>query len=98
MGLLPAAVLSEAAGCSGSWLILAMLVISLVSKGSNQQLSVTSILAFDVYRTYVRPNATPVSVQMVQRLLILAAGMVSAVGAMCWRVYARFAGWLLLSR
>ena len=42
-------------GVTGSYMILTMLIMSLMSTGSGEVMAVSSIIVYDVYQTHIRP-------------------------------------------
>lgn len=64
-GLLPAAVLTEMYGCSGAVTLLLIVVMSVISTGSSEQVAVTSLLSYDIYRTYIAPKASSITIMKI---------------------------------
>src|SRR5690606_29330687 len=58
MGLVAPTAASEILGDIGAILILTMLFTAVTSAGSAELVSVSSLITYDVYRTYVRPSAS----------------------------------------
>lgn len=57
-GLVPPAVALHMADKGGAAAILIMLFMAVTSTGSAEQIAVSSLVAYDGYRTYVNPKAT----------------------------------------
>src|SRR4051794_18487387 len=57
-GLVPAATASHIMGSSGATLILVMLFMAVTASGSHEMIAVSSLITYDIYRPYFKPNAT----------------------------------------
>jgi urea-proton symporter len=57
-GLVPAATASHIMGSSGATLILIMLFMAVTASGSHEMIAVSSLITYDIYRPYFKPNAT----------------------------------------
>lgn len=75
MGLVAPTAASEILGDIGAILILTMLFTAVMSAGSAELVSVSSLITYDVYRTYVRPSATGRDLMRIARLSILSFGI-----------------------
>ena len=42
-------------GVAGSYLILTMLIMAVMSSGSGEVMAISSIIVYDIYQTHVRP-------------------------------------------
>ena len=74
-GLVPAATAVYLMGSGGAMLIRVMLFMAITSSASGEQIAVSSLVAFDVYRTYLKPRATGDSIIRVSRWTIFVFGM-----------------------
>ena len=74
-GLVPPAVAAELLGDAGSVLILIMLFMAIVSTGSAESIAVSSLVAYDIYREYINPEATGDQILKVSRIVIVAFGL-----------------------
>lgn len=74
-GLVPPAVATHLLGSGGSILILIMLFMAIVSTGSAESIAVSSLVAYDVYRTYMNPDATGEQILKVSRIVIVVFGL-----------------------
>jgi urea-proton symporter len=74
-GLVPPAVAIELMGNAGAALILVMLFMAIVSTGSAESIAVSSLVAYDVYREYVNPDATGDQILKVSRYCIVIFGL-----------------------
>jgi len=74
-GLVPPAVATHLLGQAGSVLILVMLFMAIVSTGSAESIAVSSLVAYDIYREYINPNASGKQILCVSRFVILIFGL-----------------------
>jgi Na+/proline symporter len=74
-GLVPPAVAFELLGDAGAVLILIMLFMAIVSTGSAESIAVSSLIAYDIYRQYINPDATGEQILFVSRLVIVVFGL-----------------------
>lgn len=52
-----------------------MLFMAIVSTGSAESIAVSSLVAYDIYRQYINPNATGADILKVSRIVIVAFGL-----------------------
>lgn len=74
-GLVPPAVATELLGDAGAALILIMLFMAIVSTGSAESIAVSSLIAYDIYRQYINPQATGDQILFVSRVVIVVFGL-----------------------
>lgn len=74
-GLVPPAVADSLLGQAGAVLILIMLFMAIVSTGSAESIAVSSLVAYDIYREYINPEATGKQILWVSRVVILVFGV-----------------------
>eukprot|EP00977_Amphora_coffeiformis_P012897 scaffold3276_cov168-Amphora_coffeaeformis.AAC.14 len=74
-GLVPPAVATELLGDAGAALILIMLFMAIVSTGSAESIAVSSLIAYDIYRQYINPEATGEQILFVSRVVIVVFGL-----------------------
>eukprot|EP00523_Entomoneis_sp_CCMP467_P003699 CAMPEP_0168752340 /NCGR_PEP_ID=MMETSP0724-20121128/18332_1 /TAXON_ID=265536 /ORGANISM="Amphiprora sp., Strain CCMP467" /LENGTH=707 /DNA_ID=CAMNT_0008800579 /DNA_START=54 /DNA_END=2177 /DNA_ORIENTATION=- len=74
-GLVPPAVATELLGDAGAALILVMLFMAIVSTGSAESIAVSSLIAYDIYREYINPNASGGQILFVSRVVIVVFGL-----------------------
>lgn len=74
-GLVPPAVATHLMGDVGSALILTMLFMAIVSTGSAESIAVSSLVAYDIYREYINPEATGKQILFVSRVVIVVFGL-----------------------
>jgi SSS family transporter len=75
MGLVAPAAASQLLGDIGAILLLTMLFTAVTSAGSAELVAVSSLVTYDVYRTYVKPQSTGRELMRVSRITILGFGM-----------------------
>lgn len=95
-GLVPPAVAQHLMGTGGAVLILIMLFMAVTSTGAAEQIAVSSIVAYDIFRTYIKPNATGKEVILVSRIAIVAFGIFSGVLGIILNKIGIGLGWLYL--
>lgn len=74
-GLVPPAVATHLLGEAGSVLVLIMLFMAIVSTGSAESIAVSSLVSYDIYRTYFNPDATGDDILKVSRVVIVVFGL-----------------------
>ncbi len=74
-GLVPPAVAFHLMGNGGAHLILIMLFMAVTSSGASEQIAVSSIVAYDLYRTYRNPQASGSRIILVSRIVIFVFGI-----------------------
>merc|ERR1719491_1807270 len=74
-GLVPPAVAYHLMGNAGSFLILTMLFMAIVSTGSAESIAVSSLVSYDIYREYINPEATGAQILFCSRLVIVVYGL-----------------------
>lgn len=95
-GLAAAFSASTLLGKSGAVALLIVLFMAVTSCASAELIAVSSILTFDVYKTYVRPHATPAQLIFVSHVMICVFGVTMAVFACIWNAIGIDLGWLFL--
>ena len=74
-GLVPPAVADHLLGQAGSALILIMLFMAIVSTGSAESIAVSSLIAYNIYREYINPDANGAQILKVSRVVIVLFGI-----------------------
>jgi urea-proton symporter len=95
-GLVPPAVASFLLGDAGSALILVMLFMAIVSTGSAESIAVSSLVAYDMYREYINPEATGADIVKVSRIVIVAFGLFMGVFSIALHEIGLNLGWVYL--
>jgi SSS family transporter len=75
MGLVAPTAASQVLGNVGAILLLTMLFTAVTAAGSAELISVSSLVTYDIYRTYVKPSATGRGLMRISRLAIVGFGM-----------------------
>ncbi|MDQ3873162.1 MAG: sodium/solute symporter [Thermoproteota archaeon] len=75
MGLVAPTAASQVLGDIGAILLLTMLFTAVTSAGSAELVSVSSLVTYDIYRTYVEPSATGRGLMRISRVAIVGFGM-----------------------
>lgn len=78
-GLVPLAAAKHLMGDFGSSLVLVMLFISVTSSGASEQIAVSSLISYDVYRTYINPDCSGQRVIKLSRAMIVIFGLFTGV-------------------
>lgn len=95
-GLVTPAVAQHLLGRGGAVLILVMLFMAVTSTGAAEQIAVSSLIAYDVYRTYLNPAATGSQIINVSRWVILVFGVFSGILGIILNKIGIGLGWLYL--
>jgi urea-proton symporter len=95
-GLVPPAVAQHMMGSGGSLLMLIMLFMAVTSTGAAEQIAVSSLIAYDVYRTYINKAATGKQIITISRVAIVAFGIFSGVLGIILQEIGIGLGWLYL--
>ncbi|KAL1620416.1 hypothetical protein SLS54_006203 [Diplodia seriata] len=95
-GLAAAFSASALLGTSGAAALLVVLFMAVTSCASAELIAVSSILTFDVYKTYISPHAAPARLIAVSHAMICVFGLTMAVFACVWNAAGIDLGWLFL--
>lgn len=95
-GLAAAFAASTLLGTSGAVALLIVLFMAVTSCASAELIAVSSLLTFDVYKTYMKPSASPSSLIFVSHVCIGIFGLTMAIFAVIWNVIGIDLGWLFL--
>merc|ERR1719506_1267665 len=74
-GLVPPAVATHLFGKFGSTMMATMLFMAITSTGSAESIAVSSLVAYDIYKTYINPEATGLQIKRVSQAVILIFGL-----------------------
>jgi len=80
-GLVPPASAIALFGDWGGILVMVQLTMAILSTGSAECIAVSSLLAYDVYRTYVNPNATGAKILLFSRIFVVVWAIVMAIAS-----------------
>merc|ERR1712084_85182 len=95
-GLVPPAVATHLLGPAGAVLILIMLFMAIVSTGSAESIAVSSLVAYDIYREYINPEATGAQILFVSRCVIVGFGLIMGAFAIALQAMGLNLGWVYL--
>ncbi|URD96286.1 Sodium:solute symporter family [Musa troglodytarum] len=96
-GLVPPATATALMGKSGSVLLLTMLFMAVTSAGSAELVAVSSLCTYDIYRTYINPDATGMQILKVSRGVVLGFGCFMGVLAVILNKVGVSLGWMYLA-
>ena len=77
-GLVPPASAIAMLGGIGGFIMILMLFMAIISTGSAECIAVSSLIAYDVYRTYVKKDATGKQILMISRVFVVLWAIVMA--------------------
>ena len=80
-GLVPPASAIAMIGNGGGTLVMIQLTMAILSTGSAECIAVSSLLSYDVYRTYINPEATGAQILKVSRVLVVFWALVMAIAS-----------------
>ncbi|KAK4949672.1 hypothetical protein LTR10_011513 [Elasticomyces elasticus] len=95
-GLASAYSSSTLLGKRGAIALLITLFMAVTSCASAELIAVSSILTFDIYKTYIKPAATPANLIFMAHVNVAVFGMTMAIFAIIWQVIGIDLGWLFL--
>ncbi|KIX04759.1 uncharacterized protein Z518_05629 [Rhinocladiella mackenziei CBS 650.93] len=95
-GLAAAFAASTLLGKSGAVALLITLFMAVTSCASAELIAVSSILTFDIYKAYIKPNATPENLIFMAHVNVAVFGLTMAIFAIIWNVIGIDLGWLFL--
>lgn len=78
-GLVPPAAATVMMGKGGGIFMIIMLFMAITSTGSAECIAMSSLIAYDVYRKYINPNATGKQILNVSRVTIVVFGIMQGV-------------------
>jgi len=73
-GLVPPAVATHLFGSAGAVMIAVMLFMAIISTGSAEGIAVSSLVAYDIYKVYINPQADGNKILMVSKVVIVVFG------------------------
>ncbi|KAA8521089.1 hypothetical protein F0562_011758 [Nyssa sinensis] len=96
-GLVPPATAIALMGKGGSVLLLTMLFMAVTSAGSSELIAVSSLCTYDIYRTYINPDASGKQILKVSRGVVLAFGCFMGLLAVILNKAGVSLGWMYLA-
>jgi hypothetical protein len=95
-GLASALSASALLGTSGAVALLLSLFLAVTSCASAELIAVSSILTFDIYKSYFHPEASPSRLIFVSKVCICIFGLTMSLFAVIWNAIGVDLGWLFL--
>ncbi|GAX77380.1 hypothetical protein CEUSTIGMA_g4826.t1 [Chlamydomonas eustigma] len=95
-GLVPPAIAVFLLGQGGAFLMVLQLFMAVTASGSAEQIAVSSLIAYDVYKTYINPAATDKQVIFVSRIMVVVYGILSGLFAIILLSIGLSLGWVYL--
>jgi len=95
-GLVPPAVAYHLMGKGGAFLLVLQLFVAVISTAAAEQMSVANLVAYDIYKTYFKPNATGKQIITVSRIMVCVYGVLSGVLAVVLLKLELSLGWVYL--
>lgn len=95
-GLVPPATAIALMGKAGSVLLLTMLFMAVTSAGSSELIAVSSLCTYDIYRTYINPEASGKQILRVSRGVVLIFGCFMGMLAVILNKAGISLGWMYL--
>jgi urea-proton symporter len=95
-GLAASFAASALLGTGGAAALLIVPFMAVTSCASAELIAVSSILTFDVFKTYLKPSATPKQLIFVAHIMICVFGLTMAVFDCIWNAIGIDLGWLFL--
>ena len=74
-GLVPPAVATHLFGSSGSVMTLVMLFMAITSTGSAESIAVSSLITYDIYKTYINPTCTGKQLLRISQAVVVIFGL-----------------------
>lgn len=96
-GLVPPATAIALMGKGGSILLLTMLFMAVTSAGSSELIAVSSLCTYDIYRTYINPEASGRQILKVSRGVVLGFGCFMGILAVILNKAGVSLGWMYLA-
>lgn len=96
-GLVPPATAIALMGKGGSILLLTMLFMAVTSAGSSELIAVSTLCTYDIYRTYINPDASGKKILGVSRAIVLGFGCFMGLFAVILNKAGVSLGWMYLA-
>ena len=74
-GLVPPAVATHLFGSFGSVMMAVMLFMAITSTGSAEGIAVSSLVTYDIYKTYINPKCTGKQVLVISKIVVVVFGL-----------------------
>jgi SSS family transporter len=93
-GLVPPAVAAHTLGTGGAFLIVLQLFMAVTASGSAEQIAVASLFSYDIFKRYMKPNATGKDIILMSRIGVVGFGIISGMLAVCLQQLGLGLGWV----
>ena len=93
-GLVPPAVASHTLGTGGAFLIVLQLFMAVTASGSAEQIAVASLFSYDIFKRYMKPNATGKDIIHMSRIGVIGYGIISGMLAVTLQQLGLGLGWV----
>lgn len=93
-GLVPPAAAIALLGKPGGILVMVQLTMAILSTGSAECIAVSSLISYDIYRTYFKPSATGKDILFVSRVGVVFWAMMMAVASIALNYMGLGLGWV----
>ena len=96
-GLVPPAVATHLLGQGGSFLVLLQLFMAVTASAASEQIAISSIISYDIYKRYINPDATGKQIVVIARAGILFWACISGVLSIILHELNIGLGWVYLA-
>jgi len=93
-GLVPPASAIALFGTSGGILCMIQLTMAILSTGSAECIAVSSLMSYDIYRSYINPKATGKQILMVSRVFVAVWAIIMGVASIVLNEFGVGLGWV----
>jgi len=80
-GLVPPATAIAMFGTGGGIMVMVQLTMAILSTGSAECIAVSSLLSYDIYRTYINPTASGAKILLFSRIFVVVWAIVMAIAS-----------------
>jgi len=80
-GLVPPATAIALFGAGGGIMVMIQLTMAILSTGSAECIAVSSLLSYDIYRTYINPTASGANILLFSRIFVIVWALVMAIAS-----------------
>jgi len=80
-GLVPPATAIALFGAGGGIMVMIQLTMAILSTGSAECIAVSSLLSYDIYRTYINPTASGAKILLFSRIFVIVWALVMAIAS-----------------
>jgi Na+/proline symporter len=95
-GLVPPAVATHLFGKAGSVMMSIMLFMAITSTGSAEGIAVASLVAYDIYKAYINPNATGNQILLCSKAVVVVFGLLMGVLSVALHYMGLNLGWVYM--